>query len=76
MTRYVIPVELAVEAVTRGQLHLKQETDPVIRRRLEDLLFYTSNPTSPRSVPALNTLMWLGRPTSSGATNRRKSLGN
>jgi hypothetical protein len=75
MARYVIPVELAVEAVTRGQQHLKQETDPFIRRQLEDLIFYTSNPTSRRSVSALNTLMWLGRPTSSGATKRRQSLG-
>jgi hypothetical protein len=72
--RFLIPPGVATEAVARGRHHRSQETDPFIRRQLDDLLFHASNPSSPRAGSAIDTLLWLGRATSEAATYRRKSL--
>jgi len=55
--RYLIPPELAYEAVSRGRHYLGRETDPGVRRRLEDLLVHASEPGSRKCGSAIDALM-------------------
>ena len=56
---HAIPKEAAYAAVCRGVEALSRETDPTIRRRLEDLIFHAKEPGSRHSVSSVETLMRL-----------------
>jgi len=55
--RYLIPPELAIEAVARGHYYLRQETNPATKQRLKELLTYASEPVSRECGPAIDRLM-------------------
>jgi hypothetical protein len=58
---HAIPLGCAYEAVSRGVSILERETNPMIRRRLENLIAQAKEPSSPLSVSAAETLMRWGK---------------
>jgi hypothetical protein len=58
---HVIPKELAYRAASRGEYYLQRETDPAIRRRLEELIAHALEPSSRFSPSAVETLMRWGK---------------